>query len=302
MTNTTRSCTPVKRFSAWNYVLLVLVLVSSVVYALPNVYGNDPSLVISNSAAGKQSEPEIGQQVLALLDSREIRAKSMEVEKGRLLVRLNSVDAQFKAYDTLKGQLPTSYSVTYSLASRSPQWFASIGASPMHLGLDLQGGIHLLYDVDMEAAIIKAQERYMAESRLVLSNANIHYQNIEHFKSASSRGILIDFSSTQDREAARNLLNRNMPELAYTARETGNTVSLLAALPAKQQKEIKRIALEKNISTLRNRVNELGVSEPIVQRQGLDRIVVELPGIQDPEYVKQILGSTATLEFRLAYE
>ena len=302
MNNANRSRTPAKRFSAWNYVLLLLVLVSSVVYALPNAYSNDPSLLISNNTPGAVMEPGIQQQVLALLDTQEISPKSTEVQNDRLLVRLNDVDTQFKAYDALVDKLPDSYSVTYFLASRSPQWLESIGASPMRLGLDLQGGIHLLYEVDMEAALNKAEERYMAEAKLVLQNADIRYQHIEPFKTPNSRGLVIDFGSVKDREAAQTLLHKEIPELAYTAREGENNISLLAVLPDQQQKDIKRVALEKNISTLRNRANELGVSEPIIQRQGMDRIVVELPGVQDPERVKTILASTATLEFRLAYE
>ena len=171
----------IKRTSIWQYLLLLSVLVSSVVYALPNVYGHDPSIAISLHKSSDMFPPTTKKNIQELLDTHKIVVKSAGVDNGRYLVRFHDVDTQFKAFDVLKNKLPNSHSLTYVLASRSPDWLSAIGASPMQLGLDLQGGIHLLYEVDMEEALNKAEERYMGEYRLTMQNADIRYKNIEHF-------------------------------------------------------------------------------------------------------------------------
>jgi preprotein translocase subunit SecD len=302
MYKTTRSRSHLKRYSVWNYVLLLLVLVSSVVYALPNVYGNDPSILISTAKPNVEIQTDTQQFIRTLLGTEAITVKSSLVDNDRLLIRFNDVNTQFKAYDLIKSKLPNSHTVSYLLASRSPHWLSAIGAFPMKLGLDLQGGVHLLYEVDMEEAINKAEERYIAEYQFALRKEAIRYKKVNHFNSAESRGIQIDFMSDQDLYYAETLLKKETPEMNFTSKDAANTFTLIAKLPENTQKEIKQRASEKNISVFRNRANELGISEPIVQKQGKNRIVVELPGVQDPDHVKDILGSTATLEFRLVQE
>lgn len=240
------------------------------------------------------------QQILRSLDTQGLSIKSSESENNKFLIRFHDVDSQFTAYDILSNSLPKSYRISYMLASQSPDWVQSIGATPMRLGLDLQGGVHLLYEVDMVQAVNKAMERYINEFRQILQNAQIRHENLVYYKNKNA--IAIDFTSAAELKSASVMLTNDLPKLNYAFDKTRESFTLVATLPPSLQKEIKKIALEKNISTIRNRVNELGVSEPLIQRQGLDRIVVELPGVQDPDNVKNILGSTATLEFRLVHE
>jgi len=302
MNNTNLTRTPLKRFSPWNYVVLLSVFISSVVYALPNLYGNDPSLVISSRKGDITADMRMQQGVLHLLDINLIGVKSHETRDDSWIIRFDNVDTQFRAFGLVTKEIPKTYAVSYTLASRSPEWLQSIGATPMQLGLDLQGGIHLLYEVDMEAAIAKAEERYIDEIKVALQEKNIRYRNIEPFKSDRNRGLVIDFDSVNDARDALKQLDKVIADFKYSIKELGDFVSIVATLTENIQADIKQRALEKNISSLRNRANELGVSEPIIQKQGTDRIVVELPGVQDPDRVIEVLGSTATLEFRLVQE
>jgi len=292
----------VRRFPIWNYLVLLLVLVSSVVYALPNVYGKDPSILVTSNRKPIATQPATQQNIIELLSAHGIQVKSQQISNNDWRLRFDNVNTQFRAYDLIAQQLPKTYSISYSLVSRSPQWLSAIGAAPMNLGLDLQGGIHLLYQVDMEVALDKAIQQWMDEQRLVLQNAAIHYHNIKPLTTAGQRGTSIAFTAAAERDKALAVLNKVAPELAYGSEDSNTGFVVVATIPAPVQAQIKQRAMAKNISVFRNRANELGVSEPLIQQQGADRILVELPGVQNPERVKEILGSTATLEFRLAYE
>lgn len=303
MNNTIRARTPVKRFSPWNYLALALVFISSVVYALPNLYGNDPSILITNRHAVISLETNLQQIILAQLNINEIPVKSSQLIDDRWQVRFYDVDSQFKAYSIINKILPNSYSVTYSLASRSPEWLNTIGASPMHLGLDLQGGIHLVYEIDTEAAIQKALDRYINEIKLFLQDANIRYRQIHIIDAASTdRGILLEFGTFQEQYNAFKTLSEVKRDLHYSIKMDHGQFSIIALINEEQKNTIAQQAMKRNISVFRLRANELGVSEPIIYKQGKNRIVVQLPGVQDPEYAIRILGSTATLEFRLVHE
>jgi len=271
MKKTKRRRIAINRPSIWRYLLLLSVLITSVVYALPNVYGNDPSILISNNRPGTGIQPELQQHIAELLNAHEISSKASNIDRERLLIRFHDVDTQFQAYDIVSSNLPKTYGITYLLASQSPAWLSALGASPMHLGLDLQGGVHLLYEVDTNEAVNKAIKRYIGEYKLALQDNNIRYTKMAHLISADEKGILIDFNSRQERDLALALFQNETPSLKYkTASDRINDSTLVITLPEDIKNDISRRALEKNISTLRNRADELGVSAPKIHKQGLN--------------------------------
>lgn len=277
-------------FPKWKYFLILLVLGLGVLYALPNVYQKDPSVQITANRSGQLDEA-LRTRVKAELAQAGITPRSVEIEGDNLMVRLPSLDAQSKANNALRTSLGENYTVALNLASTVPDWLANLGGKPMVLGLDLQGGVHFVMQVDQRAALEKRVDAYAEDIRVSLRDAKIAYQSVER---RPDNSILAMLAPGQDAERARNELARLMPVLNFDV--TGNNVAV--TIPEAELRAIAAGAIEQNVTTLRNRVNQLGVAEPIIQRQGEDRIVVQLPGVQDTAEAKRLIGATATLEFR----
>ncbi|MGD8617699.1 MAG: protein translocase subunit SecD [Gammaproteobacteria bacterium] len=281
------------QYSIWRYLLILAILLVGVIYALPNLYGEDPALQISGTRSGTV-DSSIADKVAATLKTANIPVKSMESGEGRLLIRFNDTEAQIKAVDFVKSVLGNDYVVALNLAPATPAWLGKLNALPMYLGLDLRGGVHFLLEVDMDAAVDLAIERYLSELRTILREAKIRYASIR----AEGTGVRILFRSAADRDKAHDVIRKESPTLQLEDFDAGKRIGLVASPSEQETREIRQFALQQNILTLRNRVNELGVAEPVIQQQGTQRIVVQLPGVQDTAQAKRILGATATLEYR----
>ena len=282
------------RFPAWKYALLVIALGVGMLYALPNLFGDDPAVQVS-SIRGFELEPDLSGRVESLLEAAEIEYRAIEFQPQRLLVRLGSPDQQARAADLLREALSDEdYVVALNLAPSTPGWLRSLQADPMVLGLDLQGGVHFLMQVDMDAARTQQLERFVSDIRTVLRQGNLRYRSVRMDRNS----IVAELRTAEDRDRAISLIERELQELLVEPREGGETFNLRASIDEAVLQELQQTALRQNITTLRNRVNELGVSEPIIQQQGADRIVVQLPGVQDTAEAKRVLGSTATIEYR----
>lgn len=280
------------RYPLWKYLLILAVLAVGVVYALPNLYGEDPALQVS-TARGPMDEG-VRARVEAALREAGIPYKSVTLEGERLLVRLHDTETQLRARDLLAQRLGERYVVALNLAPATPAWLRALGALPMYLGLDLRGGVHFLMEVDMEAAVRQALERYVDELRVLLRSKKVRYLTIAREGDA----VKLRFRSPEARERAIQLIRRQFPRLLLEPLAGAEGHPLVARLSEEELRETRKLALEQNVTTLRNRVNELGVAEPVIQQQGQSRIVVQLPGVQDTARAKEILGATATLEFR----
>jgi preprotein translocase subunit SecD len=281
------------QYSIWRYLLILAVLLVGVIYALPNLYGEDPALQISGTRSGTVDSSVAG-TVTAALKTANIPVKSIESGESRLLIRFNNTEAQIKAVDFVKSVLGTDYVVALNLAPATPEWLSKVNALPMYLGLDLRGGVHFLLEVDMDAAVDLAIERYTGELRTILREAKIRYASIR----AEGAGVRMLFRSASDRDKAHDVIRKESPTLQLEDFDEGERIGLLASPNEQETRDIRQFALQQNILTLRNRVNELGVAEPVIQQQGTQRIVVQLPGVQDTAQAKRILGATATLEYR----
>ncbi|MGI8740291.1 MAG: protein translocase subunit SecD [Gammaproteobacteria bacterium] len=281
----------------WKNLLILGVMLIATLYALPNLYPEDPAVQISPERGAL--EPGLQARVSALLKDDGIEARSIERAEGQLLVRFGGTDEQLEARDVLSTALGGDYVVALNLAPATPGWLRAINASPMNLGLDLRGGVHFLLEVDMQAAAQKTRDRYEDEFRNLLRERDIRYLGVSQGRSR----VTIDFSSAASRDRALSVLDNEYSEtLTFEETGSGNNYSLVARLTEPALEEIRRFALDQNITTLRNRVNELGVAEPVIQQQGQTRVVVQLPGVQDTARAKDILGATATLEFRMVDE
>ncbi len=280
------------RFPLWKNLLIVLVLLVGLLYALPNLFGEDPAVQVSplRGAQGGESLLVSGKK---LLQEAGLTPVGVELLEGKPLFRFGTTDAQLKAADVLRDALGEEYVVALNLAPSTPKWLQAIGAEPMYLGLDLRGGVHFLLQVDMDAAIDQALERYQSDVRTLLREAKIRYLAV----SREGDVIKVRLKIPEDLERVNTLLGKELRRLQVLL-DVDNLIANIT-LPEQEIKEIKRFALKQNLTTLRNRVNELGVAEPVIQQQGEDRIVVQLPGVQDTARAKEILGATATLEFRL---
>ncbi len=286
------------QYPLWKYLLLGVVLVVGLLYALPNFYGEDPAVQIS-AARGEQVDAAIQDKVEQTLREAGITPKSVELGDGRLLVRFNDTETQLKAADLVRSALGRNFVVALNLASAEPGWLEALNAKPMYLGLDLRGGVHFLMEVDMDAAVTQAEQRYVEEFRALLRSKKLRYVTIQREKRG---GIRILFRDPETRDKAQDVLHEEYRDLEIEPAEDDGKPVLRITLSEAEQREIRKFALQQNITTLRNRVNELGVAEPVIQQQGENRIVVQLPGVQDTARAKDILGATATLEFRLVAE
>ena len=280
----------------WKYLLIGLVMLWGLIFALPNLFGEDPAVQISGARANIAVDAAFQNRVAALLDADKLSHKRLELDDGRLLIRFPDTELQLKAADILKDRLGRDYIVALNLASSAPGFLRAMGLNPMYLGLDLRGGVHFLMQVDMDATIKQIEDSYVDEIRVQLRNEKAQYASVGR---AASGGVQVEFKDEAERDKAAQALRKN---LANLQQDEPGPLSLRLTLGEPEIREKRDFALQQNITTLRNRVNELGVAEPIIQQQGSDRIVVQLPGVQDTARAKEILGATATLEFRLADE
>ena len=287
------------RYSSWKYILILFLIGLGLLFALPNIYGKDPSLQISAARSAEITELT-EYQISAALDEAGLSYKNIVLGVGNLIIRFNDEETQLKAQPIVKESLGRNYVVALNLAPATPDWLSKFGAEPMSLGLDLRGGVHFLMEVDMDAAVDKAEERYISELRSFLRKNKVRYKTITRNKPS---GLLIRFKDDNERNNGQSLIEKNLLDLNVIAPDANETeFSLIITIKDEVLLETQRLALQQNITTLRKRVNELGVAEPVIQRQGLKRVVVQLPGVQDTARAKAILGATATLEFRLVDE
>ncbi len=287
------------RYSSWKYILILFLIGLGVLFALPNIYGKDPALQVSASRSTEISElTEF--QVSTALDEAKIPYKSIDIGLDNLVIRFKNEETQLKAQSVVKKSLGRSYVVALNLAPATPDWLTKFGAEPMFLGLDLRGGVHFLMEVDMDEAISKAEDRYISDMRSKLRENKVRYKTISRNKSG---GLLLRFKDDAERTSGQSLIEEEFPDLDITQPETeSGEYQLITRLKDQVLRDTQKLALQQNITTLRKRVNELGVAEPVIQQQGLSRVVVQLPGVQDTAKAKNILGATATLEFRLVDE
>ncbi len=281
-------------FPRWKYFLILVVLAVSALYALPNVYQKDPSVQITANRGG-QIDDALKQRVSAALGEAGVTPKSVEKEGESLIVRLGSLDAQTRANDVLRETAGENYTVALNLASTVPDWLAGLGGKPMVLGLDLVGGVHFALQVDKKAAVDKRFDAFAEDIRTTLRDSRVGYRAVER---RGESDIQVTLVNAADADKARAALVKAQPTLTYS----GSGERITVTVPQAEMLQIASGAIEQNLTTLRNRVNELGVAEPIIQRQGDDRIVVELPGVQDTAEAKRMIGATATLEYRLVVD
>ncbi|KAF1687723.1 protein translocase subunit SecD [Pseudoxanthomonas broegbernensis] len=277
-------------FPRWKYFVILLVLVVSALYSLPNVYQNDYAVQITANR-GASLDEALRDRVEGDLKEAGLVPKSVAIEGDSLMVRLTDPEAQTLAADTLRTGLGENHTVALNLASNVPDWLDMLGAKPMVLGLDLQGGVHFVLQVDQKAALEKRVDAYVEDVRVTLRDNRIRYTAVDR---RADHGIGVSLASDADPARARELLTKAMPALGVNIQ--GNRLTVV--IPEAELTQIAGSAIEQNITTLRNRVNQLGVAEPIIQRQGNDRIVVQLPGVQDTAEAKRMIGATATLEYR----
>ncbi|MBP2544695.1 protein translocase subunit SecD [Acinetobacter guillouiae] len=283
------------RYPAWKYILILVVLVISTLYALPSLYPDEPAVQISGAKAGTTIDQSVIQKAEQILKSENISSHDNTFTNNAALLRLSTSDAQLKAKDALSKGMGESYTVALNLAPTTPEWLRKIGAKPMKLGLDLRGGVHFLLEVDMDKAIAQRMETSATDLRRSFRDNKIKFNSL----SLNNNTITIQFANNDDRAAVIDFLRRdgNKYNQQALATDTGSTLKLTYNDATKQ--DIQSYALNQNLTTLRNRINELGVAEALVQSQGGNRIVVELPGVQDTAEAKRVLGRTANLEFRM---
>jgi preprotein translocase subunit SecD len=283
------------RYSLWQYILIAATLVLGLLYTVPNFYGEVPAVQVQPQRATLKSDSALMGRVEDILKKGGIAPAGVFLDAASVKARFSDTDTQLKAKDLLQAQLGNDYVVALNLLSNSPRWLASIGALPMYLGLDLRGGVHFLLQVDMKAAIAKKLEATLNDVRSNLREKRIQYTGVAR----EGQAIVVRFRESSMREKGLQELSRGLPDLELKTVDDGGEFRIVATLKPEAQKRTQDYSLQQNITTLRNRVNELGVAEPIIQQQGADRVVVQLPGVQDTAKAKDILGRTATLEVRM---
>ena len=291
------------RYPVWKYAIMLIVLLVAMVFTLPNFFGEAPAVQVSSAKATVKLDAAVQQRVEEALKAAGVTPDAISFEGGSIKVRLDSTDSQLQARDAIQRALVPDaadpyYIVALNLLSRSPTWLGNLGAQPMYLGLDLRGGVHFMLQVDMAGALTKRAESLSGDLRLALRDKNVRHAGI----SRDGQTIQVKASDEQTARAIQNVLTDQFPDLVVTTAPDGAEVRLTATIKPEAARRVQDQALKQNITTLHNRINELGVSEPVIQQQGIDRIVVQLPGVQDTAKAKDILGRTATLEVRLVDE
>jgi len=281
-------------FPRWKYFLVLILLLLSAVYALPNIYLKEPSVQVSANRGSEIDQALLG-RVNTLLNEADISPRSVAQEADNLVVRLDSLEAQTLANDVLRRQLGQDYTVALNLASTVPNWLSALGGKPMVLGLDLVGGVHFALQVDRQTAVDKRLDGFAEDMRSTLRESRINYRSVDR---RGQNEIQVVLHNSSDGSRARDELFKTLPNFDYLIAADRITVTI----PASEMAQITKGAIEQNLTTLHNRVNGLGVAEPLIQRQGDDRIVVELPGVQDTAQAKRMIGATASLEYRLLVE
>jgi len=288
------------RYPAWKYAIMVVVLLIAALYTLPNFFGEAPAVQVSSSKSTVKVDTTTLAKVEQALKDASIAADAITLEAGSIKARFSDTDTQLKAKDAIQKALTPDpaepvYVVALNLLSRSPAWLTSLNANPMYLGLDLRGGVHFMLQVDMQAALTKRAESLAGDIRLSLREKNIRHGGIAR----NDQAIEIRFRDSATLTLAKNLIQDQIPDLQMVEAPDGTEYKLTATIKPEAARRIQDQALKQNMVTLHNRINELGVAEPVIQQQGTDRIVVQLPGVQDTAKAKDILGRTATLEMRL---
>jgi len=283
------------RYSFWQYLLIAATLVLGLLYTVPNFFGEVPAVQVQPHRAALKADAALMGRVEDILRKGSLAPTGVVLDATSVKARFPDTDAQLKAKDLLQSQLGEDYVVALNLLSNSPRWLAAIGALPMYLGLDLRGGVHFLMQVDMKAAIAKKVEATLNDVRGNLREKRIQYTGIAR----EGQAIVVRFRDAAMREKGLQEISRTLPDLELKTAEDGSEFRIVATLKPEAQKKTQEFSLQQNITTLRNRINELGVAEPIIQQQGADRVVVQLPGVQDTAKAKDILGRTATLEVRM---
>lgn len=286
------------KYPLWKNLLILFVVVIGVIYALPNLFPDDYAVQIAGARGGTEVDQRTLERATSALEQADIDFQSPELAEGgdMALVRLAGAEQQLRAKAAVQAAVGDDYVVALNLAQTTPDWLSAIGAGPMTLGLDLRGGVHFLLEVDMEAAVEQRLEVYSSEIKRRLRDERIRYRGGAQ---EGERSIVLQFQDPEVREAARSEIRRDYNQFQYRERQENDLYELVMTLSDQAVQEIKDYAISQNLTTLRNRVNELGVAEPLVQRQGADQIVVQLPGVQDTAQAKRVLGATANLEFRL---
>ncbi len=280
------------KYPLWKTLMVLFIVAIGAIYALPNLYPEDPAVQISG-LRGIETTAATLDTVKSHLDENKISYASIAMEGGQILARFKDTEQQLRARDLLDDSIGDQYSVALNLTPATPQWLASIGGTPMKLGLDLSGGVSFLMEVNMQEAIVKVQKSLVDDFRTGLRTENIRYRSVKQVNDA----INIHFRNAEDLANAESFLEKQNRDLLFSSDESNLTLS--AKMSEQKLKETREYALQQNITIIRNRVNELGVAEPLVQRQGKKHIVIELPGVQDTAKAKEILSATATIEFRL---
>jgi preprotein translocase subunit SecD len=288
----------VNKYPAWKYAVIAIAFLVSVVYAIPNLFGEVPAVQVSGVRATVKIDSELRTSVEGALKAASVPVLGVHLDETTLRFTFPDPDTQLKARDVIQAKAGPNYVVALNLVPNSPDWLQALGSKPMYLGLDLRGGVHFLLQVDMKAAANKSAERYLGDARGLLRDKKIYYSGIGR----EGERITVRFREADQKDSALKALTESMTDLTIRERDVGGESAIELVVKPEVVKRDKEFALQQNIQTLRNRVNELGVAEPIVQQQGEDRIVVQLAGVQDPGRAKEILGRTATLEVRLVSE
>ncbi|HRE13392.1 MAG TPA: protein translocase subunit SecD [Usitatibacteraceae bacterium] len=286
------------KYPLWKYILIAVALVVAAIYAAPNLFGEVPVVQVSGARASNKVDAVLQSTLDEAVRAAGVVPTGVEAEDGQVRFRFADTDAQLKAREAIQAKVPAGFVVALNLQSATPKWLQSLGAKPMYLGLDLRGGVHFLLQVDMKAAGTKSVERYLGDIRSLLRDKKVYYSGLAR----EGDRILLRFREKDQKAAALALIGKEMPDLVLRPEGDGDEAPIVAVIKPEVVKKEQELALQQNIQTLRNRVNELGVAEPIIQQQGVDRIVVQLAGVQDPGRAKEILGRTATLETRLVSE
>jgi preprotein translocase subunit SecD len=283
------------QYPLWKNLLILLIVLAGVLFALPNVFDQNPAIEIA-PGHGVKVDQATQEQVSGLLKQAGLALNSADLVAGRLLLRFPDSETQLKAQEALRGKINENLTQALTLSPALPAWLRAIGLQPMYLGLDLRGGVHVLIDVDMEAALKQKLERYADDVRGYLRDEKLRYDSLR----IEGNAILAKFKEAAMRDQVLAKLSNEFRSLKVVAEETGGELLIRLSMGPTEQQNVRKFSLEQNINTLRNRVNALGVAEPVIQQQGDRRIVVQLPGAQDPSKLKELLGATATLEYRLA--
>ncbi|MDO9205244.1 protein translocase subunit SecD [Methylotenera sp.] len=286
------------RYPMWKNILVATMILMGLIYTIPNFFGESPAVQITPAKNTTKLDPALLGKVEEIFKQEKIEYDGVYQDARGIKARFANTDTQIKAKDVLQANLGKDYTVALNLLSRSPAWLRSLGAKPMYLGLDLRGGVHFLLQVDMKAALSKAAERFVGDFRIALRKERISYVGVTR----EGETVQIRFNNEAELIKAKTVISKEYPNLTLNESTVGEEKILKASLNLVEQKTIQDFAIKQNIQTLHNRINELGVAEPIIQQQGADRVVVQLPGVQDTAKAKEILGRTATLEIRLVDE